>query len=497
MKKVFFALLVLGMFALGIGSVEVSAESTEEYVLVSICISYGPFEEDVTAVATHLVIAQYISHEPAPAGQRSTVFKFEVIENIVGSATDRIFVYMPALEWVEHSDGTIEFDSPRNFVLTPETDYLLVLRQGALTAYSINREFSFIQSTVIDLDTPENSIPHGSLPWILTGLNFNTDGNLREDIISHVTGLMRDNPPRANNVIMSEAIEDIVLESPYVLMVEINEPISLDRRTPVWMSTSIYYATVVEILAGREGLAVGDKIDVTFFANTVSTGEQHIIAISRWHDWFEFTSPHSLLSVDQLDEIKEILADTVQVTEQLPTQPPTSLPPIPPPPPPGSPLPSSSTPYIPWQPHPSHAQLPTPPTGDPAYLVYGNDPSTDAPENILIFAVGNTQYLLNDQIRTAVGTPFIDPATDRMMIPLRTLSEALGVNVEWDSANRAALVHLPTGTLAIPANDMLPDGMGSVIIVNDRIFVPLRFVMYAYDADVEWDSVGRAAVITW
>jgi len=113
------------------------------------------------------------------------------------------------------------------------------------------------------------------------------------------------------------------------------------------------------------------------------------------------------------------------------------------------------------------------------------------------FAVGNTQYLLNDQIRTALGTPFIDPATDRMMIPLRTLSEALGVNVEWDSANRAALVHLPTGTLAIPADAMLPDGMGSVIIVNNRIFVPLRFVMYAYDADVEWDSVGRAAVITW
>ena len=84
-----------------------------------------------------------------------------------------------------------------------------------------------------------------------------------------------------------------------------------------------------------------------------------------------------------------------------------------------------------------------------------------------------------------------------MMVPLRTLSEALGVAVEWHDATRAALILLPTGTLTIPADDMLPEGMGSVIIVNDRVFVPLRFVMYAFDADVHWDDEYSAAIITW
>jgi len=136
-------------------------------------------------------------------------------------------------------------------------------------------------------------------------------------------------------------------------------------------------------------------------------------------------------------------------------------------------------------------------TGDDAPPAEAEPLPIPAQINRLIFTVGSIEYLLNSNVRTSVGIPFIDPATDRMMTPLRTLSEALGVNVEWDSANRAALVYLPTGTLTISAGDMLPNGMGSVIIVDDRIFVPLRFVMYAFDANVEWDSVGRAANITW
>ncbi|MCL2286278.1 MAG: copper amine oxidase N-terminal domain-containing protein [Firmicutes bacterium] len=119
------------------------------------------------------------------------------------------------------------------------------------------------------------------------------------------------------------------------------------------------------------------------------------------------------------------------------------------------------------------------------------------PQNRLVFTVGNIEYLLNGDTRISVGAPFIDVATDRMMMPLRTLSEALGVEVDWDSATRSAIIFLPTGTLVIPVDEMLPDGMGSVLLVNDRAFIPLRFVMYAFDAAVEWDSANRAAIITW
>jgi len=115
--------------------------------------------------------------------------------------------------------------------------------------------------------------------------------------------------------------------------------------------------------------------------------------------------------------------------------------------------------------------------------------------NRLIFTKGTTQYLLNNQPRTSIGAPFIDPATNRMMIPLRTMAEATGATAEWCNDTRSALIHLPTGTLTLPAGQQLLDGMGIPVMLNDRVFIPLRFVMYAFNATVEWDSANRAAII--
>jgi len=116
----------------------------------------------------------------------------------------------------------------------------------------------------------------------------------------------------------------------------------------------------------------------------------------------------------------------------------------------------------------------------------------------LIFTVGQAEFLLHGMNRTAVGAPFLDAATDRLMIPLRTVAEATGTNVRWDDATRSAVIYLPTGTLVIPVDQPLPDGMGSTIIVNDRVFVPARFVMEALGAnDVRWYEPNQQAIISW
>ena len=203
-----------------------------------------------------------------------------------------------------------------------------------------------------------------------------------------------------------------------------------------------------------------------------------------------------------------------------PVQPPVVQPP--PVAPPSTPAAPPTLPLLPLVPRqPSWASAPPSDPSDYVYVEYDEEedveeeglgeedlppeeeidlpslPPSEVPGNRLVFTAGSPQFTINGQTRTSLGTPFIDPATDRMMVPLRTLSETTGARVEWDSENRAALVFLATGTLTIPADEMLPDGMGSVIIVDDRVFIPLRFVMDAFDATVEWDSVNRAAVITW
>ena len=132
-------------------------------------------------------------------------------------------------------------------------------------------------------------------------------------------------------------------------------------------------------------------------------------------------------------------------------------------------------------------------------IIVGQAPEIPPPPiiNTAVFTVGTDVYTVNDALSVAYGTPFIDPATDRMMIPLRSLANSFGVAVDWNGETRTAYVFLAGGTLAIPVHEQLPDGMGSAHIVNDRVFVPARFVMYAFGANVYWDEENRAANIFW
>jgi len=115
----------------------------------------------------------------------------------------------------------------------------------------------------------------------------------------------------------------------------------------------------------------------------------------------------------------------------------------------------------------------------------------------LIFTVGQSEFLVHGISRQAVGVPFIDPATDRMMIPLRTLAESTGALVEWNDVTRSAEIHFDTGLMVIPVNVVLGEGLGTAMLVNDRMFVPLRFVMEAMDAVVEWYEPNQQAIISW
>lgn len=53
------------------------------------------------------------------------------------------------------------------------------------------------------------------------------------------------------------------------------------------------------------------------------------------------------------------------------------------------------------------------------------------------------------------------------------------------------------GNIAIimPIGQPLPDGLGMPLIVNDRTFVPVRFVSEMLGADIYWDNHNRAIYV--
>ena len=92
--------------------------------------------------------------------------------------------------------------------------------------------------------------------------------------------------------------------------------------------------------------------------------------------------------------------------------------------------------------------------------------------------------------------PYIDPQSARTMVPIRFIAEALGARVDWIDSIKTDYITLGGKTLSIVLNKPLPDGMGTAVIVKDRLFVPIRYVSEQLGATVGWDDKTKTVTIS-
>ncbi|MGI5921778.1 MAG: stalk domain-containing protein [Syntrophomonadaceae bacterium] len=105
---------------------------------------------------------------------------------------------------------------------------------------------------------------------------------------------------------------------------------------------------------------------------------------------------------------------------------------------------------------------------------------------------------------------------DRTMVPLRVISEALGVKVDWDDINKRVLIttndastaiNREIGSSTVDSSTTIPiyvngkqleitpeDGLP--IVINNRTLVPLRVISEALGVKVDWDSSNNRVLIT-
>lgn len=101
--------------------------------------------------------------------------------------------------------------------------------------------------------------------------------------------------------------------------------------------------------------------------------------------------------------------------------------------------------------------------------------------------------------------PFIE--NDRTLVPMRKIFEAVGANVEWDDSTKTVIAsRIRDGAPVFVA--IQADSAKAFInseekqldvparIVEDRTFVPLRFVAEALGETVEWDAQTYTVNIT-
>ncbi len=122
--------------------------------------------------------------------------------------------------------------------------------------------------------------------------------------------------------------------------------------------------------------------------------------------------------------------------------------------------------------------------------------SVCAKEEITLVVDGN---LVN-----AKEKPFIEG--DRTLVPIRVISENLGYKVDWNSKNKSVKVSKDNESVVLKVDDKNVElRHGNVIsdvyidvspkIVNNRVYVPVRFIAETYGEKISWDESNRIVII--
>ncbi|AWB43145.1 hypothetical protein DCC85_02115 [Paenibacillus sp. CAA11] len=98
--------------------------------------------------------------------------------------------------------------------------------------------------------------------------------------------------------------------------------------------------------------------------------------------------------------------------------------------------------------------------------------------------------------------PFMDK-NQRMQVPIRFISEALGAKVGYDAGKKlitltqgSKVITLTTGSKSFTVNGQTQQMDTSAVERSSRIYVPLRFVSQALDAQLSWDPETNSVKVT-
>lgn len=122
---------------------------------------------------------------------------------------------------------------------------------------------------------------------------------------------------------------------------------------------------------------------------------------------------------------------------------------------------------------------------------------------VLRLWMGRDQMEINGAIAQLEAAPYVTEA-GRSFVPLRVLGEAVGAEFKWDNTAKRVTYILGGHTLALRVGSpyIVMDGVTSQIdaqpqLVNGRVFVPIRVVSENLGLAVNWVAAEKCAVVTF
>ena len=110
-------------------------------------------------------------------------------------------------------------------------------------------------------------------------------------------------------------------------------------------------------------------------------------------------------------------------------------------------------------------------------------------------------YVNNERVETRTMNPI--QLEGRVLVPAREVFEAMGANVTWDNGMKQVTVKYKSKTIILTMNQTQASINNTMVsmdvpgkIINNKVMIPIRFVSEAMGLKVRWDSSNRAVWIT-
>lgn len=121
------------------------------------------------------------------------------------------------------------------------------------------------------------------------------------------------------------------------------------------------------------------------------------------------------------------------------------------------------------------------------------DTAKDEEKTVIKMQIGNNVVSVDDKKINNDVAPVI--VNDRTLVPIRIVTETLGGDVEWNDSTKTVTLNIDGKTITMTIGVEL-EGYGvAPEIINDRTYVPIRFVAEELGAVVNWNEETQEVVI--
>ena len=111
----------------------------------------------------------------------------------------------------------------------------------------------------------------------------------------------------------------------------------------------------------------------------------------------------------------------------------------------------------------------------------------------IVLQINNRNVLINNNTLSNDVAPVI--VGNRTMVPIRVITEALGGKADWNAATQTVTLTIDGSVLRMTIGQTITGFDAAPVIINDRTYVPIRYVAEKLGANVEWIANTQQIII--